>query len=222
MTGRLAAAIIGAIAFSISLLAAPPGFTFRPAGELVAKSGTGSTDTTIHLESMRFPIESDPAFANSQVWGKGGSEGGGGSQCDASNYSYPWRDNFCEKRSWAMPLCPEGTGHQGQDIRPATCKKDQHWVVAAIDGTITKVGSYSVYLTGNGNSRVDYLHMSSVQVSVGQQVTKGTRIGKVSNIFNGTPTTIHLHFNVFENTADGWMYVPPYTSLVAAYQALKP
>ena len=164
MTRRLAA-MIGVMSLGIPLLATPPGFTFRPAGELVPKSGTGTTDTTIYLEGMRFPLESDPAFANSQVWGKGGSEGGGGGQCDASNYSYPWRDNFCEKRDWAMPLCPAGKGHQGQDIRPATCKKDLHWAVAAIDGTITKIGSYSVYLTGNGNTRVDYLHMSSVQVT---------------------------------------------------------
>jgi murein DD-endopeptidase MepM/ murein hydrolase activator NlpD len=221
MTRRLAV-VIAVLSLGISTLASPPGFTFRPAGELVAKSGTGATDTRIYLENMRFPLESDPAFANSQVWGKGGSHGGGGGQCDAANYSYPWRDNFCETRDWAMPLCPAGKGHQGQDIRPSTCKKDLHWAVAAVDGTITKIGSFSVYLTGTGNTRVDYLHMSSVQVTVGQQVTKGTRLGKVSNVFNGTPTTIHLHFNLFQNTAEGWMYVPPYTSLVAAYQALRP
>lgn len=219
---RRLAAVIGVMTLGIPLLAIPPGFTFRPAGELAPDSGTGSTDTKIYLEGMRFPLESDPAFANSQVWGKGGSQGGGGSQCDASNYSYPWRDNFCEKREWAMPFCPAGKGHQGQDIRPATCKKNLHWAVAAIDGTITKIGSYSVYLSGNANTRVDYLHMSSVQVAVGQQVTKGTRLGKVSNVFNGTPTTIHLHFNLFQNTPDGWMYVPPYTSLVASYQTLRP
>jgi murein DD-endopeptidase MepM/ murein hydrolase activator NlpD len=221
MTGKLAL-VIGVAGLAIPTLAGPPGFTFRPAGELVAKSGTGATDTKVYLEGMRFPLESDPAFANSQVWGRGGSHGGGGGQCDAVNYSYPWKDNFCETREWAMPLCPAGKGHQGQDIRPATCKKDLHWAVAAVDGTITKIGSYSVYLTGTGNTRVDYLHMSSVQVTVGQRVTRGTRLGKVSNVFNGTPTTIHLHFNLFQNTAEGWMYVPPYTSLVAAYQALRP
>ena len=34
-----------------------------------------------------------------------------------------------------------------------------------------------------------------------------------------TPTTFHLHFELLQNTADsGWVHVPPYTSLVAAYE----
>jgi murein DD-endopeptidase MepM/ murein hydrolase activator NlpD len=219
---KLLVPVIGALAIETSVAGGPVGFTFNPVGDLVAGSGTGTVDGTVYLPAMRFPIEAAPAFANSQVWGKGGQHGGGGSQCDAVNYSYPWRDNFCETRTWAMPLCPAGTGHQGQDIRPATCKKDLHWAVAAIDGTITKIGAYSVYLMGDGNTRVDYLHMSSVQVAVGQRVSRGARLGKVSNVFNRTPTTIHLHVNLFQNTEEGWLYVPPYTSLVAAYQALQP
>ena len=35
------------------------------------------------------------------------------------NYAYPWRDNFCERRGFAVGQCPVGIGHQGQDIRPA-------------------------------------------------------------------------------------------------------
>ena len=37
------------------------------------------------------------------------------------NYSYPWQDNFCETRDFQAGQCPGGFGHQGQDIRPATC-----------------------------------------------------------------------------------------------------
>ena len=43
---------------------------------------------------MRFPIEVAPAYPNSQVYRPGGLYGGGGSQCDASNYDYPWQDNL--------------------------------------------------------------------------------------------------------------------------------
>lgn len=212
--------LIVATGVPLSLLAEPPGFTYRPAGELAPKSGSGRPDNTVYLPEMRFPLEADPAFANSQVYAPGGSIAG--SQCAAVNYAYPWRDNFCESRGYSMPLCPTGKGHQGQDIRPSTCAKDVHWAVAAIDGTISKIGSYSVYLMGDRNTRVDYLHMSAVQVKVGQRVSRGTRLGKVSNAFNGTPTTIHLHLSLFQNTSDGWIYVPPYTSLVAAYRALRP
>jgi murein DD-endopeptidase MepM/ murein hydrolase activator NlpD len=201
----------------------PVGFTYLPPGNLTPGSGTGRNDSKIYLPTMRFPIETTPAFANSQVWGMGGSEGPSGSQCDASNYSYPWRDNYCETRTSSMPLCPAGTGHQGQDIRPSTCVKDTHWVVAAIAGTVTSVGSYSVYVTADDGSatRVDYLHMSSVQGKVNDKVKVGQRLGKVSNEFGGGATTIHLHFNVMQKDAlVGFVFVPPYASLVEAYKAL--
>ena len=40
------------------------------------------------------------------------------------NTSYPWRDNFCEARSFNVGQCPGGFGHQGEDIRPAPCPPD--------------------------------------------------------------------------------------------------
>lgn len=201
-------------------VAAQP-FTFDPPGQLVAGSGTGRADDTIYAPTMLFPMQTLPAFANSQVYGNGGGQGPGGGQCDAVNYSYPWQDNYCESRSWDMPLCPSGTGHQGQDIRPATCDKDVHPVVAAENGTITNVGSYSVYLTADDGTRFDYLHMSNVQVSVGQDVQRGDVLGMVSNEFGGTPTTIHLHFNIRQNVAGvGTVYVPTYMSLINSYQRL--
>jgi len=195
-------------------------FTYDPAGTLVpARSGRGRVDSKVYAPTMRFPLEQARAFANSQVYGNGGGQGPGGGQCDAVNYAYPWHDTYCESRSYSMPLCPSGTGHQGQDIRPATCVKDTHWAVAAEAGTITNIGSYSVYLTAADGTRFDYLHMSQVQVAVGARVTKGQRLGKVSNVFGGTPTTIHLHFNLRQNVASvGAVYVPPYTSLVDAYK----
>ncbi|WP_438038808.1 M23 family metallopeptidase [Sorangium sp. So ce128] len=208
------------LALPPSAAAADP-FSYRPAGELLSGSGEGRADDVVYAPSMRFPLEEGPAFANSQVYSKGGSAGPAGGQCDTDNYAYPWRDNYCELRSWEMPLCPSGTGHQGQDIRPATCEAGRHWVVAVVDGTITSVGGYSVYLTGEDGTRYDYLHMSDVQVSPGQDVSRGERIGRVSNVYGSTPTTIHLHFNVRQSVSGvGVVYVPPYTSLVASYEAL--
>jgi murein DD-endopeptidase MepM/ murein hydrolase activator NlpD len=196
-------------------------FTFQPPGDLVSGSGQGRVDDKVYAPGMRFPMESGPAFANSQVWGVGGSQGPAGGQCDAANFSYPWRDNYCETRTWDMPLCPAGTGHQGQDIRAATCDKEVHPVVAAEAGTVTNVGSYSVYVTTPDGTRFDYLHMGAVAVAVGQSVQKGQLLGKVSNEFGGTATTVHLHFNIRQNVSGlGNVYVPPYLSLVESYQAL--
>ncbi len=196
-------------------------FSFLPPGDLIEGSGQGVADPTVFAPGMRFPIENAPAYANSQVYNPGGYLGPGGGQCDDFNFSYPWRDNYCEKRSWDMPLCPAGTGHQGQDIRASSCEKDKHWAVATTDGTITHIGSYSVYLTADDGTRYDFLHMAAVQVEVGQEVTRGQHLGKVSNSFGGTPTTIHLHFNLRQNVEGiGEVYVPPYTSLLQAYASL--
>ena len=210
--------VAGLLATNVS---AADDFTYNPPGVLVPGSGEGRPDEKVYAPGMRFPIEEGPAFANSQVWGIGGSEGPAGSQCSEGNFSYPWSDNYCETRSWDMPLCPSGTGHQGQDIRAATCDKNVHWVVAAESGTVTNVGSYSVYITAADGTRYDYLHMGSVQVAVGDDVQKGEHVGKVSNEFGGTPTSVHLHFNLRQNVEGvGTVYVPPYMSLVTSYQAL--
>lgn len=215
---RLFAAALVVLVPGVALADEP--FTFDPPGELHEGSGEGRADSKIYAPDIRFPIESAPAFANSQVWGHGGGQGEG-SQCDEENFSYPWHDNYCESRSYDMPLCPSGTGHQGQDVRAATCKKGEHWVVAVADGTITNVGSYSVYLTTDDGTRFDYLHMQDLQIEEGDEVTRGQRIGKVGNQFGGTPTTVHLHFNIRQNVAGvGQIYVPPYATLVDAYDRL--
>jgi murein DD-endopeptidase MepM/ murein hydrolase activator NlpD len=213
-----------ALGIAVAVVARPAladPFTYDPPGQLVPGSGEGRPDDIVYAPGIRFPIEDGPAFANSQVWGHGGSNGPGGSQCDAENYAYPWHDNYCETRSWDMPLCPAGIGHQGQDIRPATCENLTHWAVAVVDGTITNIGSYSIYLTAADGTRFDYLHTGNVQVQVGQEVKRGDHLSQVSNEFGGTPTTIHLHFNI-RQYVDGFgsVYVPPYMSIIQAYSAL--
>lgn len=211
---------LATIAFATTAGAAPE-FSYDPPGKLVPGSGKGRVDANVYAPDMRFPMESGPAYANSQVWGHGGMNGGGGSQCDVENFSYPWHDNYCESRSWDMPLCPAGEGHQGQDIRAASCKAGTHWVVAVEDGTITNVGSYSVYLTAADGTRYDYLHMSDVAVKEGDKVKQGQHVGKVSNQFNGEATTVHLHFNIKQNVAGvGIVFVPTYLSLVQSYEYL--
>jgi murein DD-endopeptidase MepM/ murein hydrolase activator NlpD len=205
---------------SVHTAAAADPFSYDPPGQLVKGSGTGRVDMNVYAPGIRFPIESGPAFANSQVWGHGGNEGTGG-QCDKENFSYPWHDNYCETRSWDMPLCPGGQGHQGQDIRAASCMKGVHTTVAVTDGTITSIGSYSVYLTAADGTRFDYLHMQDVAVKEGQKVKRGDKMGKVSNQFGGEQTTVHLHFNIKQNVAGvGTVYVPTYLTLVKSYETL--
>ncbi len=215
-----------------SLLVATPvsaQFTYTDPGDLERPGGgslrndAGRVDSNVYAPGMRFPIETAPAYANSQIYGHGGYMGPGGGECDDRNYAYPWHDNYCEERSWTMPLCPSGRGHQGQDIRPATCRDNHYWVVATEAGTVTNIGSYSVYVTADDGTRFDYLHMheGSVAVTRGQRVSKGQRLGRVSDNMGSTATTVHLHFNIKQNYSGlGSVYVPTYMSLVRSYEEL--
>jgi len=200
-------------------------FSYYPAGQLSPeKSGTGRNgDNYIYAPDIRFPIESAPAYINSQVYGVGGLYGEKGSLCDEKNYQYPWSDNYCEKRRWGMPLCPGGKGHQGVDIRTKTCEKRKYYAVAVEDGIITYIGKYSVKLRGKSGRTYRYLHLDSPSLLVkkGAKVTRGERIGLVSNNMGSTKTSIHLHFDIKQTIKiDGKsksVYVPAYTSLVDAY-----
>ncbi len=209
----------------------PVSWPHEPGGALYPGSGSGATDATLWAAGMRFPMEAAPAYANSQVYGYGGYLApGSGGQCDSRNYSYPWRDNFCETRSWTNGMCPAGKGHQGQDIRPATCEKKVHWAVAAESGRITSIGSYTVTLLGDSGRIYRYLHLDMAGVhalfpnAASRNVTRGQQLGKVSNDFGGNATTIHLHFEIKAPVATGGgatvMFVPTYSSLVDSYGRL--
>jgi murein DD-endopeptidase MepM/ murein hydrolase activator NlpD len=218
--------------FSATGLAAQE-FQYDPVGQLIPGSGVGRVDSQVYVPGMRFPVESAPAYANSQVYRPGGNKydrqlfPNGEGQCDARNFAYPWGDNYCEIRGWTMPRCPAGTGHQGQDIRGSSCADNTNWVVAAEDGVITSILSISVYLMNNaGTVRHRYLHMDRdrLEVTQGQAVKKGDRIGTMSNWswHSGDQrrvkhwTTVHLHYDL---KADG-IYIPTYMSLVKSYENL--
>jgi murein DD-endopeptidase MepM/ murein hydrolase activator NlpD len=212
-----------------------PSFYYFRAGNLAPGSGTGSPEQVVLVPDLTFPIKDAPAIAQTQVYRYGGGVKGG-DQCDVRNFTAPWRDNYCETRTTtnATPWCAKTGVHLGQDIRVGTpdgCKAERatkaadrarYEVVAVEDGVISNVGSYSVTLRGDAGGRIyRYLHlnMAKLKVATNQTVKKGDVIGYVSNDFGGTPTTLHLHFEIKLNTAEnGWQYAPPYTSLLAAYQ----
>jgi len=199
-----------------------PDFQAEPAGDLLPKSGTGVRTATIYAPGIRFPVSNKPVYLNSQVWNIGGTNGPPGGWSDPRNYKYPWRDNFCEKRHWSTPMCPGGSGHQGVDIRPSKPKNQgDQFGVAVEPGRITHVGSFMVTLLGDSGSQFNYLHMRNVRVHPGDRVTTGQPLGLISNNFGKSTTTYHLHFEIRQNrNGRGWVHVPPYSSLVAAYERL--
>jgi Peptidase family M23 len=241
-------------------------FTYHSPGDLIAGTGfkdkRGVADYTV-FSGMRFPIAQAPAFANSQSflnsgdcessgWSSAGTRDGlPAYRCRVSgqalvwdeaageNYSYPWRDNFCEMRHFQVGQCPAGLGHQGQDIRPALCRQRApgdrcepyiHDVVAARDGMVLRApGQAGLYLVVNAPGervRFRYLHMLPKQLDAtgmvsGRLVREGEIIGKVGNFLGGaTATTYHLHFDLQVPTKYGWVFVNPYMTLVASYERL--
>jgi hypothetical protein len=242
-------------------------FTYHSPGDILAGTGFkrrgGVADYTVYSK-IRFPLADAPAFANSQSfmnWGNCEATGRSGAgfldgvrayrcrvngqrlvldESAGDNYSYPWRDNFCETRYFYVGQCPGGLGHQGQDIRPASCKQRieganrcepyLHDVVAVRNGAVLRAPSqealFIVVNAPNEHIRVRYLHMLPKQFNAdgmvsGRLVHEGEVIGKVGNFFRRERgTTYHLHFDVQVPTKYGWVFVNPYMTLVAAYERL--
>ena len=241
-------------------------FTYRPPGEIIANSGyrgdSGRADTTVYSQ-IRFPIERAPAYANSQSflnWGdcfhRGRvpppSDKGDRYHCKSSNkplvfdesaaenYSYPWQDNFCEARDFNVGQCPAGSGHQGQDLRPATCTlrnkgadrciPNRHVVVAVRNGVIIRSlrqqGVTLLVNTRDEHVRFRYMHMNPARLDKDgilddRRVSEGEKIGLVSKYMDHLGgTTTHLHFDVQVFTRDGWIWVNPYVTLISAYERL--
>lgn len=243
-------------------------FTYYSPGFLIPGTGRrpdlpGRADDTVYAR-LRFPLKEAPDFANSQSfnnWGdcdftgrsprRLGQKGmlysckvnGLPLKFDESagaNYSYPWRDNFCEHRRFFVGQCAGGEGHQGQDIRPSYCKQYnagadrcepyQHEVVAAQDGTILRPRKQeAIYLfvnTTGAHLRLRYIHMSPRQLDAagvlsGKVVHEGEALGRVGNYNeHERGTTYHLHFDMQVPTKVGWVFVNPYMTLVAAYERL--
>jgi Peptidase family M23 len=211
-----------------------PTFTYDAPGRLIPGTGFrnngGRADYTAY-SNIGFPLAEAPAFANTQYY-KHRVAGG--------VLGYPWRDNFCENRSYGVGQCPGGMGHQGQDIRVADCNQTSagddrcsphhNDVVAVRDGMILRAaGQEAVYLVVNTPTehiRFRYLHMrpkllDADGVLSGRKVKAGEVIGQIGNFSqreNGT--SYHLHFDAQVPTRAGWVFVNPYMTLVGAYERL--
>jgi len=243
-------------------------FTYFSPGSLIPNTGLkkdlgGRAEYTVYAR-LRFPLKDAPDFANSQSFNNWGDCDFTGRSvrnphkkdqsysCNVNgrplafnesapgNYSYPWRDNFCEHRRYFVGQCPGGEGHQGQDIRPSSCTlfndgadrclPYQHEVVAAHDGFILRARRQeAIYLfvnTADAHVRVRYMHMNPNLLDAdgivsGKLVHAGEAIGKVGNYNNGERgTTYHLHFDMQVPTKVGWVFVNPYMTLVSAYERL--
>jgi murein DD-endopeptidase MepM/ murein hydrolase activator NlpD len=208
-------------------------FTYRPPGDIIVGTGYhhqgGRADFNAYSQ-IRFPLQA-PAFIHSQ-------KRRSGDKSDAPSAGYPWRDNFCEARSFSVGQCTNGYGHQGEDVRPGACPTHieggcdprQQPVFAVRDGVVIRSQKQQAATlqvnTRTEHIRFRYMHMNPSAMDAdgvlnGRRIMEGEKIGVVSNYLdhpNGT--TRHLHFDVQLFTRDGWIWVNPYVTLVSAYERL--
>ena len=210
-------------------------FSYRPSGDIIPNTGyrnkSGHPDVMAYAQ-IRFPLDKAPAFVRSQSYAKRDRSEG--------LTSYPWRDNFCESRSFEVWQCAGGYGHQGEDIRAAECPQPgegrepcdpkQRAVVAVRDAVVIRA-SKDQAATLEINSRTEhirfrYMHMNPQAMNAdgllnGRIVAEGEKIGVVSNYLDHPAgTSLHLHFDAQVFTRDGWIWVSPYVTLVSAYERL--
>jgi murein DD-endopeptidase MepM/ murein hydrolase activator NlpD len=213
-------------------------FTYRPVGDILANSGyrkqSGRVDPDAYSQ-IRFPLGA-PAFVHSQSFGKRRST----DKSDRPSSTFPWRDNFCEARSFGVGQCASGFGHQGEDLRAgaclahsyagSACDPKQQPIFAVRDGIVIRSWRQQAATlqinTRNEHIRFRYMHMNPATMDAdgvlsGRQVEEGEKLGVVSNYLdhpNGTSR--HLHFDVQVFTRDGWIWVNPYVTLISAYERL--
>ena len=211
-------------------------FGYFAPGQLISGSGGGRADYTTYSQ-IRFPLETAPAYAVSQVYGR--RDRIKAVELDENGPSSAiWHDNFCERRGFPVAQCPAGIGHQGQDIRPASCKPPpgadrcthRGNIVAVRDGVILRSprqeAAYLFVNSANEHIRFRYLHMSPRKMDAegllsGRRVHEGEVIGEVSNFsMKEAGTSYHLHFDIQVPTRHGWVFVNPYMTLVTAYERL--
>jgi murein DD-endopeptidase MepM/ murein hydrolase activator NlpD len=211
-------------------------FGYFVPGQLISGSGGGRADFTAYSQ-IRFPLETAPAYAISQVYAR--RDRVKAAELDENGPTAAiWHDNFCERRGFPVAQCPAGIGHQGQDIRSAPCKPlpgadrctHRGNIVAVRDGVILRSprqeAAYLFVNSANEHIRFRYLHMNPRKMDSdgllsGRRVHEGEIIGEVSNFsMKEAGTSYHLHFDIQVPTRRGWVFVNPYMTLVTAYERL--
>lgn len=134
---------------------------------------------------------------------------------NSSDYSFPLkRDEFMLVTSqFGMRTDPMDSSkqqmHKGIDIQTKlddVLATENHGKVVAVNQNAHTASGKSVtleYQRENGDKyQISYLHLSSIDVKIGDEVKAGQKIGISGN--TGTRTTgEHLHFGVKQITADG-------------------
>ena len=166
-------------------------------------------------QGKQIGVEQNPRTTDSSIANTNGSNHSVSMNTTDSNYSFPLKRNefILVTSPFGMRCDPTDSSkqqmHKGIDIRTkqddilATEDKGK---VVAVNQNANTAGGKSVtveYQRENGDKvQLSYLHLSSVDVKVGDEVNAGKKLGVTGN--TGTRTTgEHLHLSVKQIAADG-------------------
>jgi len=173
--------------------------------------------TEMKAKGQTFGTEQNPRTMNSHIGDtiSSNSRESGSSVSADGNYSFPVKRNefLLVTSPFGMRKDPLDSSkeqmHKGIDIQTRqdnVLATENHGKVVAVNQNAHTAGGKSItleYQRENGDKyQINYLHLSSIDVKIGDEVNAGQKIGVSGN--TGTRTTgEHLHFGVKQITADG-------------------
>jgi murein DD-endopeptidase MepM/ murein hydrolase activator NlpD len=128
---------------------------------------------------------------------------------DAGGYPLPFPVPVTSSYGWRVhPITGETAFHAGIDLGAPTGTP----VLATSAGRVdyaAMAGTYGnlVEIHHSNNHATRYAHLSAIDVSVGQSVIKGQRIGLVGS--TGRSTGPHLHYEILLASPQGWVTTNP-------------
>lgn len=154
-------------------------------------------DLTVENESLRKAMEEASTVTN--TGSVNSNTGSNGLVVPTGQFIKPTSGRYTSMYGYRThPITGKRSFHSGIDIANSSGTA----IVASDSGTVTRASYYGAYGNtivinhGNGYS-TQYSHLSSYNVSVGDTVTQGQRIGSMGN--TGWSTGPHLHFEIWKN-----------------------
>jgi uncharacterized protein YjdB len=156
-----------------------------------------------------------------------GSSSGSGTS-DNSSFQWPLTNSYVCGNKWSQYYSVNGKDHLGMDINSSSGDTQ---IYATGDGTVAQTGwnsanGYTITIkhTISGKTVYSfYAHLSSVNVSKGDSISKGQNIGVIGNT-GSSSTGTHLHFAFTTQCSAGtWGYGTSFSdsSNVAVYQGYR-
>lgn len=167
------------------------------------------------IQGKQIGVEQNPRTTGSSVANTNGSNHSVSKNTTDSNYSFPLKRNefMLVTSPFGMRSDPTDSSkqqmHKGIDIRTKqddVLATEDKGKVVAVNQNANTAGGKSVtveYQRENGDKvQLSYLHLSSVDMKVGDEVSAGQKLGVTGN--TGTRTTgEHLHLSVKQIATDG-------------------